>query len=139
MVRYPGNSTAALFYDIDNKRFVGWSFKSPTTNDINQILTPVPNPEVGKLFDFKTGMDLVYMEGTSYSNGLVYAILQNASGKRVIYGINMSGAGFVQESIYENLNAPDFDKATVFAFHSQFPYMFYGVENKVYLHNWVLI
>ncbi len=135
MVRYPGNSTAALFYDIDNKRFVGWSFKSPTTNDINQILTPVPNPEVGKLFDFKTGMDLVYMEGTSYSNGLVYAILQNASGKRVIYGINMSGAGFVQESIYENLNAPDFDKATVFAFHSQFPYMFYGVENKVYLHN----
>ncbi len=135
MVRYPGNSTAALFYDIDNKRFVGWSFKSPTTNDINQILTPVPNPEVGKLFDFKTGMDLVYMEGTSYSNGLVYAILQNASGKRVIYGINMSGAGFVQESIYENLNAPDFDKATVFAFHSQFPYMFYGVGNKVYLHN----
>ena len=47
----------------------------------------------------------------------------------------MSGAGFLQESIYENLNAPDFDKATVFAFHSQFPYMFYGVENKVYLHN----
>lgn len=47
----------------------------------------------------------------------------------------MSGAGFVQESVYENLNAPDFDKATVFAFHSQFPYMFYGVGNKVYLHN----
>ncbi|MEI3419975.1 MAG: hypothetical protein V8R91_02320 [Butyricimonas faecihominis] len=41
-------------------------------------------------------MDLIYMEGTSYSNGLVYAILQNASGKWVIYGINMSGAGFVQ-------------------------------------------
>ena len=98
---------------------MGWSFKSPTTNDINQILTPVPNPEVGKLFDFKTGMDLVYMEGTSYSNGLVYAILQNASGKRVIYGINMSGAGFVQESIYENLNAPDFDKATVDVYKRQ--------------------
>ena len=94
---FAGNSTAALFYDIDNKRFVGWSFKSPTTNDINQILTPVPNPEVGKLFDFKTGMDLVYMEGTSYSNGLVYAILQNASGKRVIYGINMSAREYIRK------------------------------------------
>ena len=47
----------------------------------------------------------------------------------------MSNNGFVQEAKYENLNAPDFDKATIFAFHSQFPYMFYAVGNKVYLHN----
>lgn len=131
MVRSPGNSRSALFYDIDNKRFMRWL----DGDDVNQILSPIPEPETGKLFDFNTGMDLVYMEGTQFSNGLVYAILQDASGKRVVYGINMGGRGFVQESKYEDLNAPDFDKATVFAFHSQFPYMFYGVGNKVYLHN----
>ena len=75
------------------------------------------------------------MESTRYSGGLVYSILQDAEGKRCIYGINMSNNGFVQEAKYENLNAPDFDKATIFAFHSLFPYMFYAVGNKVYLHN----
>ncbi len=47
----------------------------------------------------------------------------------------MSGNGYVPESMYKDLNAPDFDKASIFAFHSQFPYMFYAVGNKVYLHN----
>ena len=36
----------------------------------------------------------------------------------------------VYEYVWKN-----FDKATSFAFHSQFPYMFYAVDNKVYLHN----
>ncbi len=134
MVRCPANSTAGLFYDIDNKRFVGWDFNDKDI-EANQILYPIPNPEAGQLFDFNTGMDLVYMEGTLYSDGLVYAVLQDATGKRVVYGINMGGKGFVQESKYEDLNAPDLDKATAFAFHSQFPYMFYAVGNKVYLHN----
>ena len=103
-------------------------------DDITQTLTPVADTE-NSLFSFKTGMELVYMESTRYSGGLVYSILQDAGGKRYIYGINMSNNGFVQEAKYENLNAPDFDKATSFAFHSQFPYMFYAVGNKVYLHN----
>ena len=128
----PGRSSTALFYDVDNQRFVGWKYGSDA--DGMQILTPVPDPD-DALFSFRTGMELVYMESTRYSNGLVYAILQDDAGKRCIYGINMSGNGFVQEAKYENLNAPDFDKATSFAFHSQFPYMFYAVGNKVYLHN----
>lgn len=128
----PGNGEAALFYDVDNQRFVGWKYG--TSTDIQQTLTPLTDPE-NKLFSFQTGMDLVYMESTRYSNGLVYSILQDASGKRVIYGINMSGNGFTQEAKYENLDAVDFDKATAFAFHSQYPYLFYAVGNKVYLHN----
>ena len=128
----PGNGETALLYDTDNKRFVGWKYGYVA--DAMQALTPVADPENG-LFSFKTGMELVYMESTRYSGGLVYSILQDASGKRYIYGINMSNNGFVQEAKYENLNAPDFDKATIFAFHSQFPYMFYAVGNKVYLHN----
>ena len=128
----PGNGSTALLYDVDNRRFVGWKYGYDA--DAMQTLTPLPDPENG-LFSFRTGMELVYMESTRYSGGLVYAIFKDDAGKRCIYGINMSGNGFVQEAKYENLNAPDFDKATSFAFHSQFPYMFYAVGNKVYLHN----
>lgn len=128
----PGNGQSALFYDINNQRFVGWKYGINT--DARQTLTPLLDPE-NKLFSFQTRMDLIYMESTRYSGGLVYSILQDATGKRVIYGINMSGNGFSQESKYENLDAPDFDKATEFAFHSQYPYLFYAVGNKVYLHN----
>lgn len=128
----PGNGKTALFYDTDNQRFVGWKYS--TNANAQQTLTPLEDPE-NKLFSFRTGMKLIYMESTRYSSGLVYSILEDAAGKRVIYGINMSGNGFVQEAMYENLDAPDFDKASVFAFHSQYPYMFYAAGNKVYLHN----
>ena len=128
----PGYGTTALFYDEDNQRFVGWKYGSDA--DGMQILTPLPDPDE-PLFTFDTGMKLVYMESTRYSNGLAYSILQDDAGKHYIYGINMSGNGFIQEAKYEDLNAPDFDKATCFAFHSQFPYLFYAVGNKVYLHN----
>ena len=67
----PGNGSTALFYDIDNRQFMGWRYG--TGADVMQTLTPVPDPENG-LFSFKTGMELVYMESTRYSNGLVYAI-----------------------------------------------------------------
>ena len=80
-------------------------------------------------------MDLVYMESTRYSNGLVYSVLEDASGHRGVYPVNMGGIGFVQATPYTNLNAPNFDKATAFAFHSQYPLMFYAAENKVYLCN----
>ncbi|MEY8590734.1 PKD-like family lipoprotein [Butyricimonas hominis] len=129
----PGNASTALLYDTDNRRFVGWKYNY-SDDDAMQTLTPLPDPESG-LFSFKTGMELVHMESTRYSNGLVYAVLQDGGGRRRVYGINMSGNGFVQEVKYENMDAPDFDKATAFAFHSQFPYMFYAVGNKVYLHN----
>lgn len=80
-------------------------------------------------------MELIYMESTRFSNGLVYAILQDQNGQRHIYGINMGGNGFVQESKYENLQAPGFDQASQFAFHSQFPFLFYAEGNKVHMYN----
>jgi hypothetical protein len=131
MVR-PGNGNTALFYDIDNKRFVGWSYG--TTDAARKVMTPLVDPP-GALFSYQTGMDLLHMEGTRYSGGLVYTLLKDATGKRVVYGINMSGNGFAQEVKYENLNAPDLDQATAYAFHSQYPFMFYAAGNKVYLHN----
>lgn len=126
----PGNTESALLYDTDNKRFIGWVYNSNPA--MGQTCTPVPNPEEGKLFDFNTGMDLLYMEGTKYSDGCVYSVLQDADGSRHIYGINMADKGMNQESVIHHVNAPDFDKATLFAFHSQYPFMYYAVGNKVY-------
>ena len=116
----PGNGNTALFYDTDNRRFVGWS--TGTTDNSKQILSPLQDPEEA-LFSFKTGMELIYMESTRFSNGLVYAILQDQNGQRHIYGINMGGNGFVQESKYENLQDPGFDQDGSLSIPS-FPFCF---------------
>lgn len=127
----PSQGTRALFYDRDNKRFMGATYVSG--GDISRMYT-LFDPST-KLFSFQTGRDMIYMEGTRRSNGLVYSILQDAQGKRSIYGINMSGIGFKQELYIENVSAPGFEQATLFAFHSQFPFLFYAVGSKVYLYN----
>ena len=75
------------------------------------------------------------MEGTRFSDGLVYSVLQDAQGKRHIYGINLSGSRFTQECIYSDINAEHFNDAENYAFHSQFPFMFYSYGNKVYSYN----
>lgn len=123
----PGNTGSAVLYDVDNKRFIGWNQRNM------QICTPLVNPKNPK-FDFQTGMDLVYMEGTRFSNGLVYAVLQDEAGERYVYGINVAEDAMEQEAVYK-INAPDFGKAEHFAFHSQYPFMYYSVGNKVYSYN----
>lgn len=126
-----GNSSCVLLYDITNKKFVGWSFNS---ND-NNVCFPLSDPETNKKFSFNTGMDIVDMVSTKFSDGLVYTILQDASKARYIYGINLSGSKFTQESYYKGITAEHFNDATDYAFHSQFPFMFYSFENKVYSYN----
>lgn len=123
----PANTLFALFYDSDNKRFVGFNSNS------SGALFALSDPQ-NSLFSFNTGKDMVYMEGTRRANGLVYAILEK-NNQRSIYGINMAGTGFVQEEYIDVVNAPNFNQAKLFAFHSQFPYLFYAVNNKVYLYN----
>lgn len=124
----------ALFYDLDNKRFLGF-LGNNAWDDAEQKMTPIAETSADQLFSFTTGKDFVYMESTRRSNGLVYTILQAADGSRSIYGINMSGAGFTPELYIDKVDAPDFDKATQFAFDSRFPLMFYAVDGKVYLYN----
>lgn len=128
----PSQGTRALFYDRDNKRFMSASYVSG--GDIARM-SIIPDPFSAMLFSYQTGRDMIYMEGTRRSNGLVYSILQDAQGKRSIYGINISAAGFRQDLYIENVSAPGFEQATLFAFHSQFPLMFYAVGSKVYLYN----
>ena len=127
-----------LFYDIDNLRFLMFMGSGSFSSSYKLQLNVIPNPGADEmnLFSYNTGRNFVYMEGTRRSGGLSYTILEDpTTHQRSIYGINVGGTKPVQELYIENVNAPDFDKATQFAFHSQFPIMFYSVGNKLYLYN----
>ncbi|RGV34593.1 hypothetical protein DWW18_07880 [Butyricimonas virosa] len=130
-----GLDACALFYDSDNQRFMVFRGEVGFGAEVEQKLSVIPDPTENKLFSFSTGRDMVYMEGTRRSNGLVYAILKDEAGKCSVYGINMSGSEFKQELYIENVEAPGFEQAEHFAFHSKFPLMFYATGNKVYLYN----
>lgn len=127
--RKPGNSNAAIFYDKDNKRFMlGNALVSVTK--LSTIPIPAGSPN---LFSYQTGKDMVYMEGSPRSNGMVNAILQDDQGKRSIYAMKVSsGSTVVQDFYHENVTAPGFEQATLFAFDPQFPFLFYAVGDNVY-------
>lgn len=129
----PGNSYHVLLYDITNKRFVG--FNGNGQGDYKRMLIQYKDPEDAR-FSFKTDMDIVDMESTAFSDGEVYSVLQDNSGKRHVYGIYVNGWSneVLQDKVYE-CNAADFDTATDYAFHSQYPFMFYCKDNKVYCYN----
>lgn len=133
----PGKSNGALFYDITNKRFMGFVF----TNEYgdSEILHPlVHNSELGpQKFNYTTGMDFVHMEGTRFSDGVVYTVLQDKAAKRHIFGIQMVGSSFNQESYYGDIVAENFHTATDYAFHSQYPVVCYCKDNKLYCYNYV--
>lgn len=128
----PGNSELALLYDIDNKCFKGWNYSATD----NSKLASITDPDMTeKKFSYNTGMELITMKSTKYSNGLVYAVLEDSNSKRHVYGINISGENFKQESIYENISAPHFNEASDYAFHSQYPLMCYSYMNEIYCYN----
>ncbi|MGM9803721.1 MAG: PKD-like family lipoprotein [Muribaculaceae bacterium] len=123
---------AALLFDIDNHRFVAWD--GDRIAALKQTLYPLTDPS-NKLFSFNTGsMDLLAMVGTQFSNGAVYCFMQDGS-KRHIYSINASDKTFKQEGCWNNVTKPDFDKATLFAAHSQYQTVYYAYQNKVYAYN----
>lgn len=127
-----------LFYDIDNRRFLLYKGGSTyQTAPLQLQVIPEPSADLPNLFTYSnTGKDFVYMQSTRRSNGLVYTILQDPStGKRSIYGINIGGSSYVQELYDPNVNAPDFEKATQFAFDNRFPLLFYSVGSKLYCYN----
>ncbi len=123
--------SSALFYDKDNKRFIGWSSQSSASA---QITTPLQDPPANeKKFSYQTGMDMVYMESTRFSGGVTFAILQDNAGKRHIYGLNYPSQYTIgQHSLINNVSAPEFNQANTFAFSSQYAFTYYAVGNKVY-------
>lgn len=132
------NSSQALLYDETNRRFLRWNaygqyYEEALATD--KTLYAQPDPE-NKLFSYQTGMELVHMEGTRYANGVVFSVLQDNSGSRHIYGIDIAGEeGMTQVSVDENISAEHFNDAECYAFHSQMPFALYSYGNKVYCYN----
>lgn len=135
---------AALLYDIDNHRFVGWGNKDAMSGwnvladdqGLKQVCYPLPDPE-NKKFSFQTGdMDLVCMLNTAF-NGEVCAIMQDGN-KRHIYVVSVMDYNFEQVGAYLDVQAPDFDKATCFAASSTSHTIYYGYKNKIYAYNYAV-
>lgn len=122
---------SAIFYDKDNKRFIGWSSQ---TSASSQITTPLQDPPANeKIFSYTTGMELIHMENTRFSGGVTFAVMKDAMGNRHIYGLNYPSTYSIgQHSLVTNVNAPEFGVANNFAFSSQYAYTYYAVNNKVY-------
>ncbi len=133
----PGDFLNALFYDIDNKRFLCFLGTTLYTGQTTSLcLSTIEEPENPK-FSYSTGKELVYMEGTSFNNGLVCAILQDETGNRSLYGINVYPEELEQLYYIENIEAPEIRQAEHFAFYSKGPLMLYATANKVYMYNYV--
>lgn len=127
-----------LFYDTDNHRFLLYKGGSNFSDDGRLQLNVIPDPaaDESQLFSYTTGKDFVYMQSTRRSNGLVYAILQDpTTGERSVYGVNLMADTPLQEIYIPAVDAPDFDKATQFAFDNRFPLLFYSVGAKLYVYN----
>lgn len=127
----------ALFYDIDNHRFIGWDTEGLTNVDNNgktQKCYPLTDPEQKK-FSYQTGnMNLVNMISTA-NNGYVYCVMQEGA-KRHVYVIQLvSPDKFVQVAAYTDIQATDFNNADCFAVSSQYAVIYYAYKNKVYAYN----
>lgn len=126
-VPFQVSSSAVLLYDTDNKRFMGWD-----PNKDKKLLYEIP--ESGATFmPFKTGKDLVYMEGTK--ENAINTILQDNDGSRSVLVINLTDNQYRQTNYYENIQAENFNSAKYFAFHSLYAYMFYGYGSKLYTYS----
>lgn len=120
----------ALFYDVTNERFLMFD----GSKGLNQLYT-MTDPDIPMFSYNNVGKQYVYAESTRRSNGLCYWILQAPNGDRSIYMINMGGGAITQEGYIDKVDAPDFNKATTFAFDSRFPLLFYSAGTKLYCYN----
>lgn len=122
-------STVALFFDVTNKRFVAYK--------TGQAMYKLTNPaEEIRKFDYDINMDLVCMHGTAYDKVAAFALLKDNQNKfhiacfKIVVNVD-------QYAYAENINCPEIMNAKFFAFHSQYPIMYYAVGNKVYSYNWL--
>lgn len=120
-----------VFYDTDNNRFLGrYIYASGNTAlylpALNDAAQPDPADNISKI---------CFMEGTWFSNGTVYSVLENPAGDRYVVGLNNSASVYsvaaVSKSYDKKIDAAGFNKAKYYAFHSQYPYCFYEDGNDI--------
>lgn len=134
-------SQCLLYYDITNKRFVGgyYKYSYPSAAEDSKTLYSLIEPENPK-FSFNTGLEFVDMCNSAHSNGDCFTILQDASGKRYVYVINLAGYSRVdsykQIELYKDITAENFNVAADYAANSQYSFLHYCKDNKVYCYDY---
>lgn len=119
---YNASQYGAALYDTQNKRFV---------RHVAGATTCAPMPSSMPLFNYKTGMDLTYMEWTPYNGGEVAAVLHSVeAGKYYLAKFTLSTS--INQTYYAEVTATDFDKAENFAVSPDYGYLFYNVGGKLY-------
>lgn len=112
----------SVFYDSTNKRFVRHSATGSNC-------TPMP---AGTLFNYETGMDMVYMTENSYNNGQIFAILRNPVDSKYYLARMNSANGSYTQSYWDEMSATDLHLAEHFAVSPEYGYIFYNVGSKLY-------
>lgn len=116
-----------LLYDTDNNRLVqlnlawdGTSCRVPVLKD--EIWSPV------------TGKEFVYATNTRQNYATSFLILRDTDGSLWLHGIgNLSQNSFTQlENYYYRLEATDIERASAFAVHTHYYFLFYVVDNQLY-------
>lgn len=150
----------ALFYDLDGKRFMGYSRTMRSAmgsreelyemNELVDLLGAMDEggSVVGNAFDrFPQGMDFVWMENTRYdpngtNMGIVYTVLREGD-RFFLYGTQLGElwgtvtigdcAYALGKAAYGDLSAcRDIARATQFAFSSLKSCLYYAVGDTVY-------
>lgn len=125
MASNQATNTAAPLVLFDNtyKRFLKHTGSAASC-------TEIPDPTTNKLFSFKINKDLLFMTRTLYNGGDVFSVLEDSqTKKRSIARFRLSNS---EQTFYEDINAPDFDKAQLFAIDPVYGYIFYAAGSKVY-------
>lgn len=118
-----GGGKISMFFDIVNERFLGLTNRN--TSQLIPLITPVNSK-----FDYNIKKELLYMASTSFNGGTAYAVLREDN-KRFICGIDVSTSE-PQQTYYSEIISDNISKANLFAFHSQFTFMYYSVDNRIY-------
>lgn len=114
-----------LMYDATNRQFL-------------EIVDGASYPSVmkfagTKLFEAKTGRDMVYLESTK--GGYNYAILKDPDTDRYwFYCIDMNSSGKNYQKFYGEVKGEGLDRVKQFACHhmNTQPYLFYSTGDKIY-------
>ncbi len=117
-----------VLYDTDHNRFVQLELAWDGTS----CRIPTVTKEV---FPMVTDKDFVYAANTRHeSYGSSFIILRDANQQLWLHGLgSMYKNAFVQlEKYYYRLEAPEIEKANLFAIHTYYYYLFYVVGNQIY-------
>ncbi|SMO38834.1 PKD-like family protein [Solitalea koreensis] len=124
----PNATTTCYFYDITNKRFMKQT--SPSFGMTTVADPPTGNAAKPFLFSFtNTGMDMLYMNANKTE---VFAIFKNRETNKCYWASWVTKTEV--QTAFQEIVAPEFDKAENFAVSNLTKYLFYSVGGKVYMY-----